>query len=300
MTIRLHHVGLNVVDLDRAAAYWSEVTQLPVSEPYRMPEREDLAAQVGLASSAVRVRRVSQHDAEIELLELPAGTPVDVRREVNEPGITHVCVRMAQGRGGFERFLGAGAVPHHPEPVGLGTGIHYAYLRDHEQAVVELEQLPVERFTACHADDGHAWLAHVGLATTRIDELTAFYAEILGPPVVRVDFEPREQFDQIADLPGVALRWTSWLNDSDFKLELWQYDSPRPTEDCVTREFAEPGWSHLAFEVDDIDAERARLVALGAEFDAPVVHGALGALTFGRDPQGTLLELVQLHDNEEN
>lgn len=298
MSLRLHHVGLNVLDLDQAVAYWSAVTRLPAGPVTQMPERADLAQQVGLASSALRACRIAQPDAELEILELPPGSPTARRRDVNEPGITHVCVQLPQERGAFERLVEAGGTPHHPQHVELGTGIHYAYFRDAEHAVVELEQLPPARFAACHADDGTARLAHVGLATTMIDQLTDFYAEVLGPPVVRAAFEPREQFDHIAALEGVSLRWSSWLTDGDFCLEIWQYETPAPRADRVTQTFAEPGWSHVAFAVDDIEAERDRLVAAGATFDQPVVRGGLGALTFGHDPQGTLLELVELTNQE--
>lgn len=51
---------------------------------------------------------------------------------------------------------------------------------------------------------------------------------------------------------------------------------------------------HLAFAVDDIEAERQRLVAAGAALDGDIDHRANGdKLAFLRDPWGYAIQLVQ-------
>ena len=51
---------------------------------------------------------------------------------------------------------------------------------------------------------------------------------------------------------------------------------------------------HLAFAVDDMEAERQRLVAAGAELDGDIDHRANGdKLAFLRDPWGCAIQLVQ-------
>ncbi len=51
---------------------------------------------------------------------------------------------------------------------------------------------------------------------------------------------------------------------------------------------------HLAFTVDDIEAERQRLVAAGAALDGDIDHRANGdKLAFLRDPWGYAIQLAQ-------
>ncbi|MCY3914413.1 MAG: VOC family protein [Chloroflexi bacterium] len=51
---------------------------------------------------------------------------------------------------------------------------------------------------------------------------------------------------------------------------------------------------HLAFAVNDIEAERQRLVAAGASLDGDIDHRANGdKLAFLRDPWGYAIQLVQ-------
>ncbi len=51
---------------------------------------------------------------------------------------------------------------------------------------------------------------------------------------------------------------------------------------------------HLAFAVDDMEAERRRLVAAGATLDGEIDHRANGdKLAFLRDPWGCAIQLVQ-------
>ncbi|MCS6910664.1 MAG: hypothetical protein NZM11_08880, partial [Anaerolineales bacterium] len=51
---------------------------------------------------------------------------------------------------------------------------------------------------------------------------------------------------------------------------------------------------HIAFVVDDIAAERARLLAAGCTpFDEPTTNAAGDTLVFLRDPWGLALQLVK-------
>ncbi len=51
---------------------------------------------------------------------------------------------------------------------------------------------------------------------------------------------------------------------------------------------------HLAFAVEDLEAERQRLVAAGAALDGEIDHRANGdTLAFLRDPWGYTIQLVQ-------
>jgi catechol 2,3-dioxygenase-like lactoylglutathione lyase family enzyme len=53
------------------------------------------------------------------------------------------------------------------------------------------------------------------------------------------------------------------------------------------------GWNRIQLEVDDVEAERARLAAAGADVRSPVLHGAAGSQVLVADPSGNLVELFE-------
>ena len=65
----------------------------------------------------------------------------------------------------------------------------------------------------------------------------------------------------------------------------------RPMEDGATP--GPGGWNRLHFVTDDLDAEIARLDALGVRFRNDVVRGPGGAQVLVEDPSGNLVELFQ-------
>lgn len=60
------------------------------------------------------------------------------------------------------------------------------------------------------------------------------------------------------------------------------------------RGLPEPGgWNRFQIEVDDIAAERERLVASGADVRSPVLRGNAGSQVLIADPSGNLVELFE-------
>ena len=53
------------------------------------------------------------------------------------------------------------------------------------------------------------------------------------------------------------------------------------------------GWNRFQIEVDDVEGERERLVASGADLRSPVLHGNAGSQVLVADPSGNLVELFQ-------
>ena len=59
------------------------------------------------------------------------------------------------------------------------------------------------------------------------------------------------------------------------------------------RPVCDHGITHIAFEVDDLDAEYDRLKAAGMRFHCPPQNLGVSRVTYGRDPDGNVLELWQ-------
>jgi catechol 2,3-dioxygenase-like lactoylglutathione lyase family enzyme len=125
---------------------------------------------------------------------------------------------------------------------------------------------------------------HVGLTVEDLERARGWYAEALG-------FELQLAFE----LPGGA-RGAMLRSPDGARMELFEVPAPREG-----RSWQEPhtamqtrGLSHVAFEVDDLDAVFAATTATGgAEVWAPRPSPEPGRrMAFVHDPDGNLLELI--------
>jgi len=118
----------------------------------------------------------------------------------------------------------------------------------------------------------------VAISTTQFERLRAFYVETLGLPMVG----------------GIPEQEIVFLDAGGMILEIVGEQAPgQASPDGFERR----GWQHLAWEVEDVDAAYADLVARGvtghsAPEDFPPEAPRL-RIAFLRDPDGNLLELVQ-------
>lgn len=139
-------------------------------------------------------------------------------------------------------------------------------------------------------------VSHVGLAVSDLEASLRFYTEGLG-------FETGPRFeagDDVAAVSEVAapVRTTSqYMTKDGFRLELLGWDAPG-VQGVPSKARNQLGLTHLCFEVDDIDATEARLMALGATGvpDARVVvdrDPAKISIVIVADPDGTRIELLE-------
>jgi catechol 2,3-dioxygenase-like lactoylglutathione lyase family enzyme len=142
-------------------------------------------------------------------------------------------------------------------------------------------------------------LHHVGITVKDLDASIRFYHDVLG---LEFSNEPSPWFDgpelgPAVGVPGGALRQVSLLL-GDTTLELLEYRSP-PSETDGPLQSNNLGASHVAFQVDDINAKKAELEAQGIEFFSDVNVVDEGVLAGWRwvyfaDPDGYPLELVEV------
>ena len=120
---------------------------------------------------------------------------------------------------------------------------------------------------------------HLALTTGRFELLRRFYVEQIG----------------LAEVGGFPDHDIVFLQAGSTAIELiGEEGSPVPELDERARRH---GWHHLAWEVEDVDAAFAELVARGVPVHSPPESFPEAAPTmriaFLRDPDGNLLELVQ-------
>lgn len=136
---------------------------------------------------------------------------------------------------------------------------------------------------------------HTAISTRDLERSLAFYRDLLG-------FEPVLDFswpEGTTDMNRThRLEQTSGrvvlLKAGNAMIELFEYATPAPRPLDPDRRLCDHGLTHLCIDVDDLDAEYARLSAAGVEFHcAPVDYGTVKC-TYGRDPDGNVLELQEV------
>ncbi|MBM3316002.1 methylmalonyl-CoA epimerase [candidate division WOR-3 bacterium] len=127
-------------------------------------------------------------------------------------------------------------------------------------------------------------LSHVAVAVPNVDEAARFYEGQLG-----LRLSGRET------VPGRRVT-VGFIEVGNTRIELVQPDSP---DSPIAKFLAQrgPGLQHICFEVDDVDAEFARLKAAGVRMtdDAPKpgAHGTRVTFVHPSSTGGVLIELSQ-------
>ena len=287
MITGLHHTGLSVRDLDAAIAFYSVEQAFHLVSRFEVADTAENRALLEVENAAARAALLIGTLGGLELFEFVAGRDGEAPdRAVYAAGIRHVCLQTAISDQLYDSMVAAGAGSH-ARPAGLGTGNSYVYIRDPEDNLIELEGTPwappiVQR----------PWFAHTALVTPDISRLSSFYALLTGSPVHRQGtFGPNHKFDVVAGIAEVRFKG-AWLRLANAELEFWEYDHPR-TSAAERRNAVLPGWNHLCFESDDIDADHARLLGLGIELHTSPHPFGSARVFFGRDPDGNIFEVLQ-------
>ena len=137
-------------------------------------------------------------------------------------------------------------------------------------------------------------LHHAAIATPNPDRLAAFYSDNFGfKKIYESKWSNKPQNDAMMGLPDSAAR-VIVLRKGDQCLELFKFTNPQTGEGNPDRPLSEAGFTHIGFEVTDIDSEYALLKAAGMRFNAPPTPGPAVRAAYGRDPEGNSIELLEL------
>jgi predicted enzyme related to lactoylglutathione lyase len=140
---------------------------------------------------------------------------------------------------------------------------------------------------------------HTNLIAVDWRTLAKFYIEVLGcelvPPERDLRGEPVERGTAIpgVHLSGVHLRLPGVGSDGP-TLEIFSYE---PLAAAAAKKVNRPGFGHIAFAVEDIDAARAEVLAHGGRAVGELVKTPIGDTghyyrwCYLTDPEGNILEL---------
>jgi len=136
---------------------------------------------------------------------------------------------------------------------------------------------------------------HTAISSSNIERSLAFYRDLLGfTEVFNFDWEVgTKQLDDITGLSDSSAR-VVMLKAGNACIELFEFHSPDPKTMTAKRPVCDHGITHLCLQVSGIDAEYERLSDAGMEFHCPPqsVGDSLRA-TYGRDPDGNVIELLE-------
>ncbi len=138
-------------------------------------------------------------------------------------------------------------------------------------------------------------LHHASITTGDIDRLTRFYRDLLGFEIVlQTSWDGGNPVaDAIYALDNTSVKMVM-LKTANAYLELFQFDKPVGTPGDPNRPICDQGHTHICLNVSDIHAEHARLSAAGMRFHCPPQRSpGIGHATYGRDPDGNILELLE-------
>lgn len=143
----------------------------------------------------------------------------------------------------------------------------------------------------CHLIKG---IHHIAIGVPELDQAVTFYCQAFGfTEVQRTTIASAPKADQAVGLEGMDADM-AMLKAPNCYVELWQYKSPQGVN-----KISQPndlGYPHMALEVEDIDAEHARLSALGMEFVGPPVNFGESSAVYGRDPFGNVIEIYEIRN----
>lgn len=277
----IHHVGMAVSDVKAAVAFYESATSLGSVSV------ESIGG--GPLQAVEETAVLKAPNGYIELMQFADRLKAGVM-PVQGPGVTHICFQSPASVGLFNKFeqLHATAVSCGEPPIDLnGQGVRYAYSRDADDIMFEVEQLDKPNF------EGPIWLAHIALVTHDIDALVSFYRNLLGiEPYSRVNKVTGPRFDEVTGLENVRIR-AAWFNTGNMVIELWQFVNPVTPPPGGALPFNHLGYNKFALEVGDLQAECRRLTDTGLELIGDPLERNGVTEVYARDPDGNLFSLLQ-------
>lgn len=300
----VHHVGLAVTELEPMLDFYQASTDFTLIERKTVADNPAANTIFGQADLEFEYAVLESSSMRLELYQF--ATELNSTRKnmpVQGPGITHTCYQSAVANPLYDKFTTAGAtiISRGNEPVDVGGyGVRYAYARDPEGNIFELEEIDQELIRKSGYDsnwqiqDDHTRMTQVAFATHDLNRLISFYAQILDINPYRAgSYSDNQKLDEIADIDNLSLSATWFKMDGEGKvLEFWEYKNPKTVEKYQKTSPTQPGYS-FSFEVGDIQQEYQRMSALGVSFIAPPQQLGDYLISFAHDPDGNVFSLRQ-------
>jgi len=141
-------------------------------------------------------------------------------------------------------------------------------------------------------------IVHSGITVSSLEKSIPFYQDILGLKLIKREPVRRARGEKLG-VPGAVIQLAIFqVGDSKDTLELIEYLEPE-ISDAPPRSINIPGQVHIAFRVENIEAEMKRMMDKGIAFVSDeyeeIKDGPLQGMKwiYFKDPDGTHLELIE-------
>jgi catechol 2,3-dioxygenase-like lactoylglutathione lyase family enzyme len=138
---------------------------------------------------------------------------------------------------------------------------------------------------------------HTAISTADLERSVRFYRDLLGFEEIFTSGWERgaDRADKITGLTDSSARLVM-LKAGNAYIEIFQYSSPQARAGDPNRPACDHGITHLCLDVRDIQAEYERLKTAGMAFHCPPQEMGGVSATYGRDPDGNIVELLEVKD----
>jgi predicted enzyme related to lactoylglutathione lyase len=293
----VNFVGMTVADIERTTTLYQNATNVDLLNDGRLESDPLLNALTNRNNAAANTRLLRGVNAQLLLLQFdnPAASSLSMPSiDANGPGIAHLAFQAVEKSETYQKFL-AGGAQHIGSPEMMKnprTQVSYAYVRDSDELIVEIEHVDVEALELPAPPKNDIRIRHISLATQDMESLIDFYSILLETQNPRQSgylFPNKGEFiDNISGLPESETEF-AWFQVRNLELEIIQYHNPQPAEQKNMRPFDAPGFNMIVFDVANLDDARKLFIEAGGEI--VVESGALKGeqIFLGRDPDGNLL-----------
>lgn len=144
---------------------------------------------------------------------------------------------------------------------------------------------------------GFKGIHHVAISVPSVEKAKAFYVEKLGFELIdSAHYTPTEIGDELMRLKDAECH-IIMVKAGNLILEIFEFLAPAPEPREKPRPLNNYGYTHLAFEVEDIQRAYEHLTDAGVTWHRPPIEVGDGyIMTYGRDPFGNVIEIQQLKD----
>jgi catechol 2,3-dioxygenase-like lactoylglutathione lyase family enzyme len=138
-------------------------------------------------------------------------------------------------------------------------------------------------------------IRHIGIVVSDMQKELEFYRDLLGMTVWWEDRDESQIVRQVTGVPEANIWMVKLKAEDGVSIELLKYLS-HPQSLPEPKKSFDAGCNHVALQVDDIEALYKKLLSAGIRFHTPPVTSSDGAakVTYCRDPEGVIIELVEL------
>ena len=136
---------------------------------------------------------------------------------------------------------------------------------------------------------------HTGIVVDDMDRSLAFWRDVMGLKVAADFWEEGEFIDTVQHLEGVKLHMIKLTAPDGSMIELLK-DESHPTPPPQRNRMCDRGIRHIAFTVENVQKSWDTLGEHNCELlSRPIIApDGKARLFFARDPEGNLLEIVEV------